>query len=120
MQQAQYSLNDGQVSELAELGGKVMVYYDELPQDIEWARYKDSFYLLQSRRVTGVEFTWDEDINETIPAKHTEETVWTSTWADDFLTGGVTPLYYSVRVGDDDGASALARAEDRYFPLAVR
>jgi rifampicin phosphotransferase len=99
--QARYSLNDAEVSELAELGQKVMADSDGLPQDIEWARYDDAFYLLQSRRVTGVEFTWDEDINETIPAKHTEETVWTSTWADDFLTGGVTPLYYSVRVGGE-------------------
>ncbi|MFT4584062.1 MAG: phosphohistidine swiveling domain-containing protein [Gammaproteobacteria bacterium] len=99
--QARYSLSDAEVSELAALGRKVMTFSDELPQDIEWARFNDAFYLLQSRRVTGVEFTWDEDINETIPAKHTEETVWTSTWADDFLTGGVTPLYYSVRVGGE-------------------
>jgi phosphohistidine swiveling domain-containing protein len=104
----EYSLLDPKVTELAELGDRVMAHYDGLPQDIEWAISDGKVYLLQSRRVTGVEFTWDEDINRTIPAKHTEQTVWTSTWADDFLTGGVTPLYYSVRVGGE-----FQRAHDR-------
>ena len=99
--QAAYSLSDAAVAELADLGRRVMAYYDGLPQDIEWALVGGTFYLLQSRRITGVEFTWDEDINDTIPAHHDDETVWTSSWADDFLTGGVTPLYYSVRVGGE-------------------
>ena len=99
--QTQFSLSDAAVAELADLGRRVLTYYDGLPQDIEWAWVDGRFYLLQSRRVTGVEFTWDEDINDTIPARHDESTVWTSTWADDFLTGGVTPLYYSVRVGGE-------------------
>ena len=99
--QAKFSLADNAVSALADLGRRVMAYYDSLPQDIEWAFAGDRCYLLQSRRVTGVEFTWDEDINNTIPAYHDDSTVWTSTWADDFLTGGVTPLYYSVRVGGE-------------------
>ncbi len=99
--QEKFCLDDGQVSRLADLGRRVMDYYDGLPQDIEWAYADDQFHLLQSRRVTGVEFTWDEDINAAVPARHDDKTVWTSTWADDFLTGGVTPLYYSVRVGGE-------------------
>jgi rifampicin phosphotransferase len=100
-QQAKFSLTDAQISELAALGRQVMMFYDGLPQDIEWTFADGQFYLLQARRVTGVEFTWDEDINDTVPAHHDDKTVWTSTWADDFLTGGVTPLYYSVRVGGE-------------------
>ena len=96
-----YCLDDSQVSALAALGARVMASYDGLPQDIEWAWAEGQFYLLQARPVTGAEFTWDEDINATITARHDENTVWTSTWADDFLTGGVTPLYYSVRVGGE-------------------
>ena len=99
--QAKFCLDDGQARRLAELGRRVMDYYDGLPQDIEWAYANGEFHLLQSRRVTGVEFTWDEDINAAVPARHDDNTVWTSTWADDFLTGGVTPLYYSVRVGGE-------------------
>ena len=96
-----FCLDDQQVGELAGLCARVMVHYDGLPQDIEWAWTDGRFHLLQARPVTGAEFTWDEDINDTIPARHDENTVWTSTWADDFLTGGVTPLYYSVRVGGE-------------------
>ncbi|MSQ68942.1 MAG: hypothetical protein EXR83_12285, partial [Gammaproteobacteria bacterium] len=100
-QQEKFCLDDGQVTRLAELGRRVMEYYDGLPQDLEWAYAEGEFHLLQARRVTGVEFTWDEDINAGVPARHDDQTVWTSTWADDFLTGGVTPLYYSVRVGGE-------------------
>jgi len=99
--QREFSLSNESVSELAALGLRIMNHYDGLPQDIEWAWLDGRFYVLQARAVTGVEFTWDEDINDTIPARHDDETVWTSTWADDFLTGGVTPLYYSVRVGGE-------------------
>ena len=99
--QSIYCLDDAQVGALAALGARVMASYDGLPQDIEWAYAEDRFYLLQARPVTAAEFTWDEDINDTITARHDENTVWTSTWADDFLTGGVTPLYYSVRVGGE-------------------
>ncbi len=99
--QQAFSLDEPAIAELAKLGASVMAHYDGLPQDIEWAMAGGRFYLLQARPVTGAEFTWDEDINATIPAHHDENTVWTSTWADDFLTGGVTPLYYSVRVGGE-------------------
>lgn len=99
--QTKFSLNDAAVVELTDLGRRVMAYFDGLPQDIEWAFTDGKFHLLQARRVTGAEFTWDEDINDTIPAQHDDSTVWTSTWADDFLTGGVTPLYYAVRVGGE-------------------
>ena len=78
-QQEKFCLDDGQVIRLAELGRRVMEYYDGLPQDLEWAYAEGEFHLLQARRVTGVEFTREEDINAGVPARHDDQTVWTST-----------------------------------------
>jgi len=52
--QGQYTLSDGQLGELADLGRRVMAYYEGLPQDTEWAMADGSFSLLQSRPVSGV------------------------------------------------------------------
>jgi len=96
-QQRVMSLSDDQVTELAELGRRVMAVYEGLPQDIEWAFADGAFFLLQSRRITGVDFTWDEDVDAWHPLPEDENTVWTYTWAEQFLTGGITPLFYSLR-----------------------
>jgi len=93
------SLTDGEAQQLAELGAAVMSYYDGFPQDIEWALADGQFYLLQARAVTGVEFTWDEDIDESFqrdPEQH-DDIVWTNQWAREFWSGAITPLHYSVR-----------------------
>jgi phosphohistidine swiveling domain-containing protein len=93
------SLTDTQAADLASLGARVMTYYGGLPQDIEWALADGHFYLLQSRDVTGVEFTWDEDIDESFqrdPEQH-DDILWTNQWAREFWTGAITPLHYSVR-----------------------
>lgn len=93
-----YSLSDERVTELAELAERVMAYYDGLPQDIEWGYAAGDFYLLQVRPVTGIELTWEEDVTDSYAyAEHDEETVWTSQWSEDFLTGGISPLYHSSR-----------------------
>lgn len=49
----QRKLSDDQVCELAALGIRVEEHYGA-PQDIEWAWAGGSFYLLQTRPVTGV------------------------------------------------------------------
>ncbi|RLI03336.1 hypothetical protein DRO31_02045 [Candidatus Bathyarchaeota archaeon] len=46
-------LNEEEIRELVDLGIKIEDYYGS-PQDIEWARYDDRFYVLQSRPVTGL------------------------------------------------------------------
>lgn len=48
------ALLDEQVTELVELGRQIEAHYDA-PQDIEWALFKDRFYLLQSRPITTLE-----------------------------------------------------------------
>ena len=95
--QRECCLTDEQAAELGDLGRRVTAYYGGLPQDCEWAIADGERYLLQSRPVTGADFTWDEDIDDWHDAPENEETVWTHTWADEFWTGAITPLFYSVR-----------------------
>ena len=98
-QHDQACLSDDQVSSLGELGRAVMLYYDGLPQDIEWAYADGRFHLLQARDVTGVEITWDEDIDESFQRapEQNDDCLWTNQWAAEFWNGAITPLHYSVR-----------------------
>jgi pyruvate,water dikinase len=95
--QAEYTLSDEQAGELAELGQRVNAYYEGLPQDIEWALADGSFLLLQSRPVTGVEFTWEEDLDLWPSLPEDEDVIWTRAWADEVWTGPITPLMWSIR-----------------------
>jgi pyruvate,water dikinase len=95
--QGHYTLSDEQVSKLAEMGRKVTTYYEGLPQDIEWALGNGSFFLLQSRPVTGVEFTWEEDLDLWPSLPEEEDAIWTRAAADEWWTGAITPLFWSVR-----------------------
>ena len=94
---SEFCIDDTQVADLAVLGEKVMNYYGGLPQDIEWAYAKGRLYLLQSRNITGVPFTWDEDVDgwQTLPSP--DDTVWSHAFADEFWTGAISPLFYSIR-----------------------
>ena len=112
--QGQHTLSDEQSGELAELGRRVTAYYDGLPQDIEWALADGSFFLLQSRPVTGVEFTWEEDL-ELWPSKPEEEdAIWTRSAADEWWTGAITPLMWSIR-----GYWVNAAAAGNYKPFGI-
>lgn len=91
------SLTEGQLVELAELGRRVGNHYDGLPQDIEWAFTDDGFAVLQARPITGVDFTWDEGVEEWQTAPDDEDMVWTYKYSEQYWTGGITPLFYSVR-----------------------
>lgn len=93
---AQFTLTDAQAGALARLGLEVQRYYHGIPQDTEWALADGELYLLQSRPVTGVDFSWDDDIEpKSIPID--EATVWDRAWADEGFTGAVSPLFYSTR-----------------------
>ncbi|ERG96577.1 phosphoenolpyruvate synthase [Haloquadratum walsbyi] len=46
-------LSDDEIAELVELGQTVESHYGE-PQDVEWAIYNDSVYMLQSRPITTI------------------------------------------------------------------
>lgn len=105
------TLSDEQVAELAALGTRVMAFYGGFPQDIEWALARGELYLLQSRNVTGVEFLWDEDMDAWQWNPDDPETVWSHAWAEAYWTGGITPLFYSIR------ARELASSDDTLFRL---
>ncbi len=104
--QKQYTLTDEQAGELAELGQRVTAYYEGLPQDTEWALAHGSFSLLQSRPVTGVEFTWEEDLDLWPSIPEEEDAIWTRAAADEWWTGAITPLMWSIRGYWVHGAAA--------------
>ncbi len=91
------TLTPEQLATLAELGRRVERHYGGMPQDIEWAFAKGAFQLLQARDITGVEFTWDEEVDAWQQAPDEPGVIWTRGFADEFWTGAVTPLFYSVR-----------------------
>lgn len=95
-----FCLSNAQMAELGALGLRVADYHGGLPQDIEWAMRDGKFHLLQSRPVTGIELTWDEDVDawQTVPDK--DDTLWSGSWAAEFWSGGITPLFYSVRAAE--------------------
>lgn len=95
--QARFTLTDSQAAELAELGRRVTRFYDGLPQDTEWGFAGGTFYLLQSRPITGVEFSWDSDVDSWSPFPDDDDYTWTRAWADEIWTGAITPLMYSFR-----------------------
>ncbi len=93
-----FTLSDAQLRELGELGKGVEEYYEGIPQDVEWAFEAGSFYLLQSRDITGAELTYDEEI-ERWQTSHPidEDTIWTRLFSDEYWTGAISPLFYSIR-----------------------
>ena len=93
----EYTLSDDQAGELAEMGRRVTAYYEGLPQDTEWALADGSFFLLQSRPVTGVEFTWEEELDLWPLIPEDEDVIWSRAWADEVWTGAITPLMWSIR-----------------------
>lgn len=95
--QTHQALSDQKIADLAALGRDVMEYYEGFPQDIEWALADDRLYLLQSRPITGVEFSWDADLDAWQTNLEDENDVWTRGWADEAWTGAITPLTYSFR-----------------------
>jgi phosphoenolpyruvate synthase/pyruvate phosphate dikinase len=91
-----YSLSDEQACKLARLGLRIQNYYDGLPQDIEWGYEAGAFYVLQSRPVTGIEFSWDVDCEDYQIYEHKDDVVWTRTQADESWSGAVSPLVSRV------------------------
>ena len=96
---ARLSLDDDQLRTLGQLGKDVTEYYGRFPQDIEWALAGDTFYLLQSRPITGVNFAWSEDMETWQAGPDDDRYLWSRTWADETWTGTVTPLMYTWRAG---------------------
>ncbi|HTK66225.1 MAG TPA: PEP/pyruvate-binding domain-containing protein [Pseudonocardia sp.] len=99
---ARYAVDDVQLRQLARLGRRVTEYYGGWPQDIEWAftgsGAEARLHLLQTREVTGVDLSWDSDLDDW---KQTDppapDTLWSNVWAREIWCGRITPLMYSIR-----------------------
>lgn len=95
------AMTDAQIVELAGVGERITSHYQGYPQDVEWALAEDTLYILQSRPITGVEFSWDADVNlshQVTSFRYPPEdpiAVRTRAMADEAWTGAVTPLTYS-------------------------
>lgn len=95
---ARFCLDDAQLTELGLLGRRVTEYYGDWPRDVEWAFAGRRLHLLQAREVTGVELSWDEDLDgwkRTDPPA--PDTLWSNVWAREIWCGRITPLMYSIR-----------------------
>lgn len=90
-------MSDRALAALGQVGLRVMAYHGGLPQDLEWAMVGERIYLLQSRPITGVEFTWDEDVDAFQRAPEDEDAIYSGGWAAEFWNGAVSPLFYSIR-----------------------
>lgn len=105
-EQTRLTLSEAQAVELAGLGRRVQAFYEDMPQDIEWAFVDGEFYLLQSRPVTGVDFDWAADMETFQWAPDDENALWTGRFSE-LLTGAKSPLYYHW-VSDADSAGYYA------------
>lgn len=95
--QARFCLSDQQASELAALGRRVMEFYGGFPQDLEFAIAEGRIHLLQSRPITGVEFTWDEDLDYWHVLPEDEDVILSRSMSDEVWHGAITPLFYTTR-----------------------
>lgn len=97
---AVFTLSDAQAQELAQLGLDIQETYGGFPQDIEWAYQDGQFYLLQARPITGVEFSWDADVTNSVQGNNDGiefDEVWSRNFPEEMWTGGITPLMFSWR-----------------------
>jgi rifampicin phosphotransferase len=96
-ERARYCLDEETLRRVARLGLKIQDHYDGFPQDVEWAVVDGRPHVLQSRPVTGVEFSWDADLELEWPTTVAHDELWTRAFADELSTGAISPIMYSYR-----------------------
>lgn len=110
-ERASWTLSDAELATLAKFARLAVDLAGGLPQDIEWAAREGEFLILQSRDVTGAEFVWNEAVESWQTAPDDDETTWSNIWAQQYWTGAVSPLFYSVR------GRELRNSDERLFTL---
>ena len=97
---ARFCMSDAQVTELAAIGLRIQEAYQGFPQDIEWAYQGGQFYVLQARPITGVEFSWDAEVTNSVQGNNdgvSYETIWSRVFPEEMWTGAISPLMFSWR-----------------------
>jgi pyruvate,water dikinase len=109
---SRYSLDDGQLTELARLGRRIEDVYLGIPQDIEWAHDEDGFHVLQSRDITAAAFPYEEGVERwQSDVPEDADVIWSRKMADEYYTGPITPLFYSLRAKDTYEGGILSNSE---------
>ena len=117
-----FCLSDDQLTELAAVGRRLQEHYDGLPQDIEWAYADGKFHVLQCRPLTGIEFSWDADVDLATWSdrpRDEADVLWTRDMADEGWTGAITPLMYSFRADSWVQGHAVAAQQWGHRDLAT-
>jgi rifampicin phosphotransferase len=92
-----FCLSDGQATTLAEMAQRVMEFYGGFPQDLEFGIANGRIHLLQSRRITGVDFTWDEELDYWHVLPEDDDVILSRSMSDEVWHGAITPLFYTTR-----------------------
>jgi phosphohistidine swiveling domain-containing protein len=114
------SLSADQLATLGQIGRAIADEYGGFPTDIEWALADGRFSILQARRITGVEFTWDEDLESFHPDPEVPTDIYTRAWSDDFSIGAITPLYYTTRTKEQEDCYRTAQTLYGHHDVAAR
>jgi rifampicin phosphotransferase len=107
-ERGEFALSDSDLIAVAETGRRLQRAHEGLPLDIEWAFEGRSLHVLQARQITGVEFSWDADLEGWQSVPEDPQTVWTRGMSDEGWTGAKTPLMYSWRA--NSWTRSVARA----------
>jgi pyruvate,water dikinase len=103
-----FALSESDLIALADTGRRLQSAHEGLPIDIEWAIEGQNLHVLQARPITGVEFSWDAELEHWQAVPEDPQTVWTRGMSDEGWTGAKTPLMYSWRA--NSWTRSVARA----------
>jgi rifampicin phosphotransferase len=101
-------LSDAELAQLQKIGVRLQDAHGGLAQDVEWAIDDVGVHVLQSRPITGVEFSWDADLERWQTVPDDPGTIWTRAMSDEGWTGAKTPLMYSWRANSWTRSIAFA------------
>jgi pyruvate,water dikinase len=94
------AMSDDEIRALSDLGRSIQTAYGDFPQDIEWAYREGKFYVLQARPITGVDFSWDAEVTDSVQGNDDGcawDELWSRSFPQEMWTGAISPLMFSWR-----------------------
>ena len=110
-EQSVYCLSEKQLRLLGDSAERIVALASDVPQDVEWAMVADELFILQSRDITGVTLAQEDNLESWRHSPEPDRSTWTHLWTRQFWSGGVTPLFYTLR------ARELAASDERLFSV---